>query len=190
VLFPSGRWFTEEMESLRGRNRLEFVDLTQRLAQIEDQPTLRVPLPTIIKPSHSDESGPRAVIHAGNGLTWSQVTIEIPGNQTIRLTAPGQEGAHSFPKRQQLGPEHPLGILMTLAAKGEWRNPPISSPDYDRVSKAFQRLQTLLRALVPLPDRPLRKAHGAFVPVFHVKIHQDLRQERQQDRAFVVRPSQ
>jgi hypothetical protein len=96
------------------------------------------------------------VIHAGNGLTWSQVTIELTGNQTIRLTAPGQDGSHTFPKRQQLSPEHPLGILMTHAAKGEWRNPPLSSPENERVSKAFQRLQTLLRTLVPLPGRPFR----------------------------------
>ena len=178
VLFPSGRWFTEEMESLRGRNRLEFVDLTQRLARIEDNPTMRVPLPTLIKPRQSDESSPRAVIHAGNGLTWSQINIEIPGNQTIRLTAPGQDGCHAFPKRQQLGPEHPLGILMTLAAKGEWRNPPISSPDYDRVSKAFHRLQALLRALVPLPEKPFQKSGGAFVPVFQARIHPNLRDGR------------
>ena len=44
-----------------------------------------------------------------------------------------------------IGPEHPLGILMTLAAKGEWRNPPSSSPDYERFSRVFQRLQTLFQ---------------------------------------------
>jgi len=74
----------------------------------------------------------------------------------------------------QLGPEHPLGILMTLAAKGEWRNPPGSSPDYDRVSKAFQRLQTLLRTLVPLPEKPFHKSTGAFVPLFQIRIHAKL----------------
>jgi hypothetical protein len=174
VLFPSGRWFTEEMESLRDRNRLEFVDLSQRLAQIEDQPTRRMPLPTLIKSRHSDQSSPRAVIYAGNGLTWSQVTIELTGNLTIRLTAAGQDGCYSFSKRNQLGPEHPLGILMALAAKGQWRNPPVSSPDYERVSKAFQRLQNLLRTLVPLPDKPFRKSANFFLPAFKIRIHPKL----------------
>jgi hypothetical protein len=85
----------------------------------------------------------------------------------IRNTAPGQNGSLTFSKRNQPGPEHPLGILMTLAAKGKWRNPPLSSPDYERVSKAFQRLQTLLRALVPLPAKPFQKSSGAFVPIFN-----------------------
>jgi hypothetical protein len=122
------------------------------------------------------------VIHAGNGLTWSQVTIELTGNQTIRLSAPGQDGSYAFSKRQQLGPEHPLGILMTHAAKGEWRNPPISSPDYDRVSKSFHRLQALLRALVPIPDRPFCKARGAFLPLFNVKISNQLKDHREYGR--------
>jgi hypothetical protein len=175
VLFPSHRWFTAEMEALRIRNRLEFVDLADRLAHIEAHPDAHVPLPVIAKHSPAGTPKVRAVIHAGNGLTWSQVTIELTGNQTIRLTAPGQDGCHTFPKRQQLGPEHPLGILMTLAAKGEWRNPPLLSPDYERVSKAFQRLQNLLRALVPLPGRPFKKSAGASVPLFHVRIHEALR---------------
>jgi hypothetical protein len=64
---------------------------------------------------------------------------------------------------------------MTLAAKSEWRNPSLSSPDYERVSKAFQRLQNLLRALVPLPGKPFKKSAGAAVPLFDVRIHPALR---------------
>jgi hypothetical protein len=175
VLFPSSRWLTTEMESLRARNHLEFVDLAERLTQIEAQPAAQVPLPVIAKERKPSSSKPRAVIHAGNGLTWSQITIEITGNRTIHLKAPGQEGKHTFSKRTKLSREHPLGILMTLAAEGEWRNPPSSSTDYERVSKAFQRLQKLLRALVPLPERPFRRSGGGFVPKFQMLIHADLR---------------
>lgn len=157
------------MESLRARNHLEFVDLAERLAQIEAQPAARVPLPVIAKDPKPSSSTVRALIHAGNGLTWSQITIEITGNRTIHLKAPGQEGKYTFSKRTQLSREHPLGILMTLAAEGEWRNPPSYSPDYERVSKAFQRLQKLLRALVPLPDKPFRRSGGAFVSLFQVQ---------------------
>jgi hypothetical protein len=174
VLFPTHRWFTSELETLRVKNHLEFVDLAERLVQIQAQKAVRVPLPVINKSRGHAQTNTRAVIHAGNGLTWSQVCIEVTGNQTIHLKAPGQEGTHSFSKRNQLGPEHPLGILMTLAAKGEWRNPPGSSPDYDRVSKAFQRLQTLLRTLVPLSGKPFRRSAGAFVPIFQMRLHPKL----------------
>lgn len=92
------------------------------------------------------------------------------GNHTIRLTAPGQDGSYTFPKSQKLSETHPLGILMTLAAKAERQNPPRDSPDYERVSKAFRRCQDLLRRLVPLPGKPFRKAAGAFVPLFQLRI--------------------
>lgn len=175
VLFPTQRWFTRELEALRTRNRLEFVDLTERLSQIEARPTARVPLPPVTKVSRTNSPKVRAVIHAGNGLTWSQVTIEITAGQTIHLKSPGQDGRYAFSKRNQLGPEHPLGILMALAVRREWRNPPSSSPDYERVSKAYQRLQTLLRVLVPLPGKPFKKSGGAFVPIFQARIHPKLR---------------
>jgi hypothetical protein len=55
VLFPSSRWFTAEMEELRTRNRLEFIDLATRLAQIEAQPAARIPLPVIAKPGYRAE---------------------------------------------------------------------------------------------------------------------------------------
>ncbi len=148
--------------------------LTERLAQIKPQPVPRVPLPAVTKFHGTHETNVRAVIHAGNSLTWSQLTIELTGGQTIHLRAPGQDGNYAFSKRNQLGPEHPLGILMTLAAKGEWRNPPSSSPDYERVSKAFQRLQALLRVLVPVPAKPFQKSAGAFVPLFQARIHAKL----------------
>jgi hypothetical protein len=111
----------------------------------------------------------KAVLHAGHGLAWNQVTIEIKGNRTIRLTARGQEGSYTFPKGQKLTEIHPLGILMTLAAKSEWQNPPRDSPDYERVSKSFRRCQDLLRSLVPLPGKPFRKAAGTFAPLFQVR---------------------
>jgi hypothetical protein len=60
-------------------------------------------------------------------------------------------------------------------AEGAAIPPPLSSPDYERVSKIFQRLQTLLRVLVPLPGKPFKKSSGAFVPIFQIRIHAKLR---------------
>ncbi|NQX00584.1 hypothetical protein HQ447_07970 [bacterium] len=64
--------------------------------------------------------------------------------------------------------------MLPAAAKGAWRNPPSSSPDDDRVSKAIQRLQTLLQTLVPLPGKPYHKSGAAFVPLFQIRIQPKL----------------
>jgi hypothetical protein len=101
---------------------------------------IQPPLPTIVRPTGSTYTSIRPIIHATVGLTWSQIRIELAGNQSIQLHAPGQEAMHTFSRREKLRRAHPLGVLMTLAAKGEWHNPPKTSPDYDRTCKAFQRL--------------------------------------------------
>jgi hypothetical protein len=44
---------------MRTRKRLEFVNLTERLAQVEAQPVPRVPLPAVTKPSSVGQLGPR-----------------------------------------------------------------------------------------------------------------------------------
>lgn len=117
-LFPTHRWFTKELEALRTQNRLEFVDLTQRLAQIEAQPTARIPLPTITKVRGTHEPKVRAVIHAGNGLTWSQITIEITGGQTIQFKARPERQLLVFqahPARPGIPDRHPNGSRTVLA---------------------------------------------------------------------------
>jgi len=49
-----------------------------------------------------------------------------------------------------------------------------TSPDYDRTCKAFQRLQQLLCALVPLPGKPFRRSRGGYVPLFQVRIRAEI----------------
>ena len=174
VLYPSARWLTADIEALRDRNRLSFVDLSDRLAQFEADPASRVPLPAAGSRQTGRGSAVRALIHAGNGLTWNQVRIEVNGNKMISLKAPGQEREFHFPPNVQVTPDHALGMLMRLAADGEWRNPPLGSLEYERVSRAFRRLRQLLQALVPLPGDPFKKQHAAFIPLFQVSLHPDL----------------
>ena len=187
VLLPSARWITGDVESLGERNGLAFVDLAERLAQAEAGPAACIPLPAAGR--RRDQAAPpaRAVIRAGNGLVWNQVAVEVGANRTLHLRAPGQEAVHRFPPGSRLKPDHPLGILMHLAVRGEWRNPPASSPDYERVSKAFRRLRGLLQALVPLPGDPFRKERGSYFPKFALRLDPDIIPDAPKMRSTTVR---
>ena len=70
---------------------------------------------------------------------------------------------------------------MHLAAKGEWRNPPLGAPDYCRVSKSFLRRRQLLNGLVSLSGEPFRPHRGAFIPVFQIGVHPGLLPENRRD---------
>lgn len=173
VLLPSADWITPEIETLRDRNGLTFVDVAVRLAQAADDPAVRAPLPaTGNHPRRPAGKKVRALIHGGNGLTWSQVRVTVGADRCIRLAAPGQtDNKYRFPSNARMTDEHALGILMLLVRDGEWRNPPLTSPTHERVSRAFRRLRALLKTLVPLPGDPFRKHRGAYVPVFQVGLH-------------------
>lgn len=100
--------------------------------------------------------------------------MEVGANRTLHIRAPGQEAIHRFAPGSRLRADHPLGMLMHLAVRGEWRNPPVDAPDYERVSKAFLRLRQLLKDLVPLPGEPFRKLRGAYHPEFAARLHPDI----------------
>jgi hypothetical protein len=182
VLLPSGRWITAEIEALGTRNGLTFVDLSDTLARLAADPSARVPLPATPDRKAGDGRTVRALLHGGNGLTWDQVRIEITGARKIHLLAPGQHKEYAFPPNIRVSEEHALGMLMQLAAKGEWRNPPLASPDHERTSRAFRRLRALLQTLVPLPGNPFRKHRGAYIPVFQIGLHRTLLPENQRER--------
>jgi hypothetical protein len=151
-----------------------YVDFTERVAQFEADPAAVIPLPATGMRKSGDGPNVRAVIRAGDGLTWDKVRIEVGATRTILLKAPGQTGKYVLPPNSQMQPDHPLGMLMRLAADGEWRNPPLGSAEYERVSRRFRRLRKLLMALVPLPGDPFQPHRGAFVPVFLIGVNRGL----------------
>ena len=87
------------------------------MAQFEADPAAIMPLPATGMRKSSEGPNVRAVIRAGEGLTWDQVRIEVGASRTVHLKAPGQSGKYVFPPNSQLQPDHPLGMLMRLAAR-------------------------------------------------------------------------
>jgi hypothetical protein len=181
VLVPTGRWITAEIDALGKRNGLTFVNLADWLARTAADPESRIPLPAAVRSRSGGGQDVRVLIQGGNGLTWDQVRIEVGSSRRIMLRAPGQDREYYFPPNIRVTEDHSLGILMHLAAKGEWRNPPLGAPDYYRVSKSLLRLRKLLKGLVSLPGEPFRKHRGAFVPIFQIGGNRGLLPENLRD---------
>jgi hypothetical protein len=170
VLLPTNRWLNRELEDLRQRCGHQFVVLLDHLRARECSPQKTTNLPAIPATVKSARGKTKALIHTGNGLTWEKITIELAGNQSIRIKAPRQDKIHSFSKRSKLSKHHPLGILIQIGSKGYWENPPTYAAEYERVSKAFQRFRALLSDLIPLPEEPFVDARGQHTPRFRVMI--------------------
>jgi hypothetical protein len=97
------------------------------------------------------------------------------------LRARGQDLEYDFPPNIRVTGDHALGILMHLAAKSVWRNPPRGAPDYYRVGKSFLRLRKLLKGLVSLPGDPFHLQRGAFVPALQIGVNAGLLPENQRE---------
>jgi len=164
ILVPTARWITRETSALAKRHGLS-------LHALDAPPTAVLLQPAGASGNASPRNrAPHAIIRPVTGLGWSNIEIIIRGNRTLTVRAPGQSGEYRFPSNIKLTPEHPLGMLMTVAAKGEWRNPPKTSPNYERISRSFRRLQKLLATLIPLPGKPFQLSQGAHLPRFQTHI--------------------
>lgn len=170
VLLPTNRWINRELEDLRQRCGHQFVVLFDHLRARKSSPQNTTNLSAIPATVKLARGKTKALIHTGNGLTWEKITIELAGNQSIRIREPGQDKIHSFSKRSKLSKHHPLGILIQIGSKGYWENPPTYSAEYERVSKSFQRFRALLRELIPLAEEPFTDYQGKHTPRFRVMI--------------------
>ena len=174
ILLPSSRWLTPEVQALRKSHNLSFVPLADQLeAAAQGQPNF--PLEAALGLA-ATRPGKRIapVLHPQPGWRWDMVRVEVASGGRLLFSCDGQHGEHRLPKTTAKKPHQALGIMMTLAVKREWRNPPSDAPTHESVRKNFKRLDELLRSLVPLPGKPFRRFHGTFIPVFQVSLHPDL----------------
>ena len=174
ILLPSARWLTPDVQALRKSHNLSFVPLADHLeASARGQPNF--PIEAAMGQAAS-KTGKRAVpvLHPQPGWRWDMVRIEVASGGRLLFSCDGQHCEHRLPKTTAKKPTQALGIMMTLAVKREWRNPPSDAPTHESVRKNFKRLDELLRSLVSLPGKPFRRMRGAFIPVFQVNLHPDL----------------
>jgi len=68
----------------------------------------------------------------------------------------------------------PDALKAAIADDMSFRNPPSGASNHESVRKNVQRLEKLLRTLVPLPGKPFRNESGKFVPCFKISLHPDL----------------
>jgi hypothetical protein len=174
ILLPSSRWLTPEVQAFRKSHNLSFVPVAEHF-EAAAQGRQDFPVEAALELATA-KPGKRIVpvLHPQPGWRWDMVRIEVASGGRLLFSCDGQHGEHRLPKTTAKKPNQALGIMMTLAVKREWRNPPSDAADHESVRKNFHRLEELLRALVPLPGKPFQRLRGAFIPVFQVSLHPDL----------------
>lgn len=174
ILLPSERWVTPPLQAVASANRLSMVGLVERCRHLLRGQSVGVSnLGTpVVSAGLPRKNKPCLVIQPG--WRWDMVRVVVAPGGRLLFSCDGHTGEHSLPKTTAKKPNQALGIMMTLAVKHEWTNPTSGAADHERVRKNFQRLEKLLRNLVPLPGKPFRNDAGKFIPHFKITLHPDL----------------
>jgi hypothetical protein len=174
VLLPSNARLSPDVQELQSRNQLIIIPLAEHFDKTEAGKKSH-PISTAMQ-SNSPKSPKRHLpaLHPKPDWRWDMVDIEVATAGRLILSCAGQRKEFTFPKSSREIHSLGYGIMMHVAVKQEWQNPPSHHSDHEKVRKQFSRLENLLMDLVPLPERPFRRVQGAFVPVFGIALSEGL----------------
>ena len=60
--------------------------------------------------------------------------------------------------------------MLELSHHGRWKNPHSNDSDFERRSRAFNRLREQLRMLIPIPAEPFHRRNRGWEPKFTVEL--------------------
>lgn len=170
VLLPSARWITPPVQALASANRLTLVSVAEQLEEIAAVPALATPPAVSGSKKHK-----KPLFRLQPGWRWDMLTIEVAAGGRIIVSCGGQRNEHRFRKSNARTHAKDYEILMHLASKAKWRNPPTGSPENEAVRRQFYRFRETLGELIGIPGDAFDTEGDDWKPNFKVLFHKDLR---------------
>ena len=172
ILLPSARWVTPPIQALASANRLTLVTVAEHLAEIAA--IAAVPALATPPPVAGSKKRKKPLLRVQSGWRWDMLTIEVAAGGRIIVSCDGQRKDHRFRKSNARTHARDYEILMQLASKANWRNPPTGAPDNERVRRGFLRFRDTLTELMGIPGDAFASDGDDWHPKFKVLIHKDL----------------
>ena len=169
VLLPSARWITPPIQALASANRLTLISLAEQLAELSAVPALATP-----PAGTGSKKRKKPLFRIQPGWRWDMVTIEVAAGGRIVASCGGQRKEHRFRKSNSTTHSKDYEILMRLAVRSPWRNPPAGTAENEAVRKRFYRFRETLAELIPIPGDAFTPDGDEWKPKFTVRLHKDL----------------
>jgi hypothetical protein len=169
VLLPFAKWITPPIQALASANRLTLVSVTEQLAEIAAVPALATPAAVA-----GSKKRKKPLFRVQSGWRWDMLTIEVAAGGRIVASCGGQRKDYRFKKSNAKTHAKDYEILMDLASKPKWRNPPTGTPKNEAVRKQFFRFRETLDELVGIPGEAFDTEGDDWKPNFKVLFHKDL----------------
>ena len=172
ILLPSARWVTPPVQALASANRLTVIALAEHLAEIVA--IAAVPALATPPPMAGSKKRKNPLLRIQSGWRWDMLTIEVAAGGRIIVSCDCQRKEHRFRKSNARTHARDYEILMNLASKPKWRNPPTGTPKNEAVRRQFYRFRETLDELIGIPGDAFDLEGDDWKPNFKVLIHKDL----------------
>jgi hypothetical protein len=172
ILLPSARWVTPPIQALASANRLTLVTVAEHLAEIVT--IAAVPALATPPPVAGSKTRKKPLLRVQSGWRWDMLTIEVAAGGQIIVSCDGQRKEHRFRKSNARTYARDYEILMHLASKAKWRNPPTGAPENERVRRRFLRFRDTLTEMIGIPGDAFDTEGDDWTPKFKVLLHKNL----------------
>jgi hypothetical protein len=172
ILLPSASWVTPPIQTLASASRLTLVAVAESLAEIAaiaSVPALATP--PAVKGSKKRK---KPLFRIQPGWRWDMLTIEVAAGGRIIVSCDGQRKEHRFRKSNSRTHAKDYEILMHIASKSKWCNPPTGTPRNEAVRRQFYRFRETLNELIGIPGESFDMEGDNWKSNFKVRIHKDL----------------
>ena len=102
--------------------------------------------------------------------TWSKLRVLVDAEGKAYFRYARESATHKFRGASRNEPPFGLVVLGQMAVRGKWTPPPPGSAKHDNAIRAMNRLENLIRALVPISGEPFETREGDIHPVFQVRL--------------------
>ncbi len=169
VILPSAKWITPPLHALAAANRLTLVAAAEQLLETSAVPALGNPAPVA-----GAKKRKKPLFRVQSGWRWDMLTIEVASGGRIAASCGGQRKDYWFRKSNGRNHANDYKILMQLASKPIWRNPPAGTATNEKVRKQFFRFRETLGELMGIPGPAFETEGDDWKPYFKVIFHEDL----------------
>lgn len=174
VLFvPTARWLDGEITRLAARHEIRIEPIAERFAAAGRERSTVLTLASNAPMTKKAARQPRlsAILNVQPDWSWERVQIRLTASGTLIASYGDAKNEHRFVRDPHTDkfPQF-FRLMLELSHSGHWNNPHSSDPNYEKRSRAFNRLRDDLRKLIPIPAQPFHRRNRGWEPKFTVAL--------------------
>jgi len=167
MFLPSRTLITEKVNLLAASRGFVLDSVVERL-EASDAGSVQVR--GMVKKPGGKKTSFDPLLDAAPDWTWAKLKITVDPVGRIELRYGRHRATHKFRTPNGKPASRSTEILLKIAVRGHWRNPPVHDRKNDADSKAFRRLSEMLRELVQIRGEPFDYSGKEYRPAFQLSL--------------------